>query len=128
MGGDGWDSPKLKEIGGTAIDGSYFSNHYSEEDKSPVVQEFIAKYKEAFGIVPDGLAAMGYDAAMVLADAMKKAPTLSNEDVRKSLAATKDYQAVTGKITLDEKRNATKSAVVLKVDKGAFKYVTTVNP
>ncbi|MBI4925010.1 MAG: ABC transporter substrate-binding protein, partial [Bdellovibrio sp.] len=66
LGGDGWDSPKLKEIGGSAIENSYFSNHYSEEDKSPQVVEFIKNYKEVYGSVPDGLAAMGYDAAKVL--------------------------------------------------------------
>ena len=128
LGGDGWDSPKLKEIGGDAMSNSYFSNHYSSEDKSPVVQEFITKFKAAFGEVPDGLAAMGYDAAEVLADAMKRAPTLKNEDVRLALAQTKDYPGVTGRITIDQNRDAVKSAVVLKVDKGDFKYQTTINP
>lgn len=128
MGGDGWDSPKLKEIGGDAINGSYFSNHYAAEDKSPQVQEFISKYKAAYGSVPDGMAAMGFDAAMVLADAMKRAKSLGTSDIRDALAETKDYQAVTGKITIDPNRNAKKSAVVLKVEGGEFKYVTTVAP
>ncbi|MBC7690178.1 MAG: ABC transporter substrate-binding protein [Methylotenera sp.] len=128
MGGDGWDSPKLKEIGGAAMDGSYFSNHYSEEDKSPVVQDFISKYKADYGVVPDGLAAMGYDAVVILADAMKRAPTLNTEDVRKALLATRDFPGVTGKININDKRDAVKSAVVLKVENGVFKYQTTVNP
>lgn len=128
MGGDGWDSPKLTEIGGEAINGSYFSNHYSAEDQAPHVQEFITQFKAGYGVVPDGLAAMGYDAMMVLADAMNRAKTLSNADVRDALAATKDYQAVTGKISIDAQRNAVKSAVVLKVDGGQLKYQTTINP
>ena len=128
MGGDGWDSPKLKEIGGDAINGSYFSNHYSAEDKSPNVQKFIADYKKAHNEVPDGLAAMGYDAAKVLADAMTRAPDLSSASIRKALAETKDYRGVTGMITIDEKRNATKSAVVLNIDAGQFKYQTTIKP
>lgn len=128
MGGDGWDSPKLKEIGGDAIVGSYFSNHYSSEDKSPAVQEFVQKYKAAYGAVPDGLAAMGYDAALVLIDAMKRAKALTPADIRDAIAATKDFQAVTGKISLNEKRDAVKSAVVLKVEKDDFKYQMTVNP
>jgi branched-chain amino acid transport system substrate-binding protein len=128
MGGDGWDSPKLKEIGGTAVDGSYFSNHYSAEDKSPVVQDFISKYKAAYGSVPDGLAAMGYDAAKVLADAMTRSPSLGNQDVKDAIAHTKDYQGVTGKITMNEKRDAVKSAVVIKVTAEGFKYQTTINP
>lgn len=128
MGGDGWDSPKLKEIGGDALNGSFFSNHYSAEDKSPMVQDFISKFKAAYGVVPDGLAAMGYDAAMVLADAIKRAKSFESADVREMLATTKDYQAVTGKISIDDKRNTVKSAVVLKVDGGDFKYQTTINP
>lgn len=128
MGGDGWDSPKLKEIGGNAVDNSYYSNHYSTEDKSPIVQDFIAKYKEAYGIVPNALAAMGYDAAKVLADAMTRAPSLSRSDIRDALAQTKDFPGVTGKITIDKDRNANKSAVVLKVENGEAKYQMTVNP
>ena len=128
LGGDGWDSPKLKEIGGDAINGSYFSNHYSSENKDPQVQDFIAKFKATYGVIPDGLAAMGYDAAMVLVDAMKRAPTLVSADVRTALANTKDYPGVTGKITIDQNRNAVKSAVVLKVASGEFKYQTTINP
>lgn len=128
MGGDGWDSPKLKEIGGKSIEGSYFSNHYSEEDQSPHVQKFITEYKTKWNMVPDGLAAMGYDAAMVLADAMKRAPELSNTAIRNAIATTKDYQGVTGVITLNEHRDPIKSAVVLKVADGRFKYQTTVKP
>ncbi|OFZ14857.1 MAG: ethanolamine utilization protein EutJ [Bdellovibrionales bacterium RBG_16_40_8] len=128
MGGDGWDSPKLKEIGGDAMNGSYFSNHYSAEDKSPNVQKFINDYKKAHKEVPDGLAAMGYDAAKVLADAMGRAPDLSSAAIRKAIAETKDYQGVTGTITIDEKRNATKSAVVLGIDAGQFKYKETIKP
>ena len=129
MGGDGWDSPKLKEIGGSAIDGSYFSNHYSHEDKAPYVQDFIAKFKAAYGVIPDGLAAMGYDAAMVFADSLSRSKTLSSSDIREAIATTKAYQGVTGKITINEKRDAVKSAVILKVDpSGEFKYMTTINP
>ena len=128
LGGDGWDSPKLKEIGGDAVNGSYFSNHYSQEDKSPRVQDFITEYKKAYGVVPDGLAAMGYDAAKVLADAMNRAKSLEPADVTAALAITKDYPGVTGTITIDAKRNAVKPAVVLKVQDGVFKYQTTINP
>ncbi|MCM2278298.1 MAG: ABC transporter substrate-binding protein [Oligoflexia bacterium] len=128
MGGDGWDSPKLKEIGGEAMNNSYFSNHYSSEDKSPVVQEFITQFKAAYNEVPDGLSAAGYDAAKILFDAMGRAKSLASNDIREALAATKDYPGVTGKIMIDEKRNAVKSAVVLKVENGEFRYQTTVNP
>ena len=128
LGGDGWDSPKLLEIGGNSLEGSYFSNHYSSEDQSPVVQSFIKAFKEAYGIIPDGLAAAGYDAAKILADAMTRAPSLEKAAIRDALASTKNYNAVTGRISIDDKRNAVKSAVVLKIAGGVFKYQSTINP
>lgn len=128
LGGDGWDSPKLFEIGGKAVEGSYLSNHYSPDDKSELVQNFIKRYKEAYGQIPDGLAAQGYDAAMVLFDAIKRAGSTDAKALRDALAATKEYPGVTGKITIDDKRNASKPAVVLKVENGGFSYVTSISP
>lgn len=128
MGGDGWDSPKLVEIAGKALEGSFFSNHYSSEDKSPRIQEFIKEFQASYKVVPDGLAAMGYDAAMVLFDAMKRAKDGSSASVREALASTKNYPAVTGIITINKNRDAEKSAVILKVAGKDFKYQATVNP
>jgi branched-chain amino acid transport system substrate-binding protein len=128
MGGDGWDSEKLFELGGSAVEGSYFSNHYSPDDPSPRVKKFIADYKTAYGSVPDSLAALGYDAAMVAVDAIKRAPSFDRAVIRDAIAQTKNFHGVTGTITLDEKRNATKSAVVLEVGKGKTKYVDTIAP
>jgi branched-chain amino acid transport system substrate-binding protein len=128
MGGDGWDSAKLFELGGDAVNGSYVSNHYASDDPNPKVQEFIVKYKAAYGSVPDSLAALGYDAAMVAVDGMKRAEDLSGPKLRDAIAQTKGFVGVAGTITLDEKRNPVKPAVVLKVEKGAFKYVATVAP
>lgn len=129
LGGDGWDSEKLTEIGGDAIKGGYFSSHYSPDDKNPVVQNFVAKYKAKFGEIPNGLAAMGYDAALVAIDAAKRATELTPKGLRDAIAATKDFQGVTGKITLDGDRNAVKPAVVLKVvASNQYEFVTTVNP
>jgi branched-chain amino acid transport system substrate-binding protein len=128
MGGDGWDSDKLFELGGAAVEGSYFSNHYSPDDPNPRIQKFIADYKAAFGSVPDSLAALGYDAAMVAFDAIKRAPSFDRAAVRDAIAATKNFPGVTGTITLDDKRNATKPAVVLEVGKGKTKYVATIAP
>jgi branched-chain amino acid transport system substrate-binding protein len=128
MGGDGWDSEKLFELGGSAIQGSYFSNHYSPDNPDPRVQKFIADYKAAYGGVPDALAALGYDAARVAIESLKRARDLSGPAVRDAIAQTKDFPGVAGTITLDDKRNAVKSAVVLKVGDGKTQYVTTVNP
>ncbi len=128
MGGDGWDSEKLFELGGAAIEGSYFSNHYSPDDPNPQIQKFIADYKAAFGSVPDSLAALGYDAAKVAVDAIKRAPSFDRAAIRDAIAQTKSFPGVTGNITLDDKRNATKPAVVLEVGKGKTKYVATIAP
>lgn len=129
LGGDGWDSPKLTEIAGSAIENSYFSNHYSNENQAPHIQQFINEFKKTYGVMPDGLSAAAYDATKVLASAMGQAKTMSTEDIRSALALTKDYQGVTGNISIDSLRNAVKSAVVLKVAKnGDFKYETTIHP
>jgi branched-chain amino acid transport system substrate-binding protein len=129
LGGDGWDSPKLLEIGGKAVEGGYFSNHYSVEDQSPAVQEFIRKYKDRHGgEQPDAMAALGYDSARILADALQRAGGADPDKLRDAIAATRDFPGVTGRITLDANRNASKPAVVLQVRDGAFRYVETVAP
>lgn len=128
MGGDGWDSSKLSEIGQDAVNGSYFSNHYSSETTDPKAVEFVTKYKAKYNKVPDGLAAMGYDAALVMIQALQNAPELTSKAVRDEIAKTKDFVAATGKITIDEKRNATKNAVVVQVQGSKNKYVTTIAP
>ena len=128
MGGDGWDSDKLYEIGGKALNNTFFSNHYSKDDQAPAVQNFVKNYKSAYNRSPDGLAAMGYDAAVILFAAIEKTKTGTNAEIRAELAKIKEFQAVTGQITIDEKRNASKPAVVLEVKDGKFLYKSTVNP
>ncbi|MDB5104982.1 MAG: branched-chain amino acid transporter, amino acid-binding protein [Fibrobacteres bacterium] len=119
LGGDGWDSSKLWEIGGDALNGCYYSNHYSVDDPSPILQKFVAdykaKYKGTSDSIPDAMAALGYDAALILADAMKRANSTRPDSVRDALAQTKGFMGVTGNTTLDENRNAVKPAVVLEV-------------
>ena len=128
LGGDGWDSEKLFELGGSAVEGSFVSNHYSGEDPNPRVQNFIRDYKAAYGAPPDSMAALAYDAARVGIEAMRRAPDLAGPSLREAIAQTKDFPGVAGTITLDENRNAVKPAVVLQVTGGKFKYVATVAP
>ena len=128
LGGDGWESDKLFELGGAALEGSYYSNHYSVDNPDPKVQEFISKYKAAHGAVPDSVAALAYDAAWLAIDAMKRAPDLSGAAIRDALAATKNFPGVAGTIDLDRNRDAVKQAVILKVEGGKTKFVTTVKP
>jgi branched-chain amino acid transport system substrate-binding protein len=128
LGGDSWDSPKLVEIGKDAIQGSYFSTHFSAESKDPRVVKFVADYKKQFNAEPDGISAVAYDGASILYDAIKRAGSTDPAKIRDALAATKDFPGVTGKITIDKDRNAIKPAVILQVQGKEYKYVTTVNP
>jgi branched-chain amino acid transport system substrate-binding protein len=128
LGGDGWDSTKLTELGGDAIEGSYYSNHYSHEDTRPEVTTFVSTYKAKFGAVPDGLAALGYDAARVLFDAMERSPSMGGNDLAAAIAATKDFKGVTGVITMDANRDATKQAVMLQIKGGKPTFVTSIAP
>ena len=128
MGGDGWDSSKLYEIGQEAINGNYFSNHYTTETSDPVVQEFIKKFQEKYKEIPDGLAALGYDSAKILVQAMENTTEITSKNIRDQLAKISNFPGVTGKITINDKRNADKSAVVVQVNGPSYKYVTTVNP
>lgn len=128
LGGDGWDSPSLVEVAGKAIEGSFFSNHFSPEDQAPIIQDFVKKYQAKHGKVPDAMAALGYDSMMILGKAITKAGTTEGKALRDAIAATKDHDGITGKITLDDKRNANKPAVILTIKDGKFVYVETVAP
>ncbi|HEV2434694.1 MAG TPA: ABC transporter substrate-binding protein [Verrucomicrobiae bacterium] len=128
FGGDGWESSSLVPIGGKALEGCFFSTHYSPQDTSPAVQNFVRKFKAKYNEMPDAMAALGYDSAMILADAMKRAGTSDGAKVRDALGATRDFAGVTGKITIDANRNASKPAVILTITNGQFKYVQTIAP
>ena len=128
LGGDGWDAPDLFKIGGSALDGSYFSNHFAPDVATPKAKKFVADFKAKYGVEPTGLGALGYDAAGVLFAAMRTAGSTAPAAVRDALAKTKDFEGVTGKITIDARRNAEKSAVVIKIENGKAKYESTVKP
>jgi branched-chain amino acid transport system substrate-binding protein len=134
LGGDGWDSDQTVKIGGNAVNGCYFTNHYSAEEQRPEVQAFVkaykAKYKNQDGTpkTPDAMAILGYDAMLLMADAIKRAGNTDPTKIRDMLAGTKNFPGASGTITIDENRNAKKDIVVLKIDNGEFKYVSTIKP
>ncbi|MGE5413605.1 MAG: ABC transporter substrate-binding protein, partial [Syntrophomonadaceae bacterium] len=121
LGADGWDSPKLVEIGGEAMEGAYLSNHYSVDDPAPAVKKFVEAYKKKYGAEPDSIAATSYDAMRLLADAITRAGSTEGRRIRDALASTKDFPGVTGTITMDADRNPIKPAVVLRVEGGRFR-------
>ena len=127
-GGDGWDSTKLYEIAQGALDGSFFSNHYTHENPSPVVQEFVKKFEAAYHVKPDAFGALGYDAARLAVDAMNRATELTPAGIRDALEKTSGLQGVTGTLRFDADHNPVKSAVIIGIEKNAPKYVATVEP
>ena len=129
FGGDGWESEKLTEgKAADALEGCFFSTHISAEDPNPSVQNFIKKYREKYNIEPDAYSFLGYDAAMLMADAIKRAGSTEGDKIRDELAKTRDFRGVTGSITMNEQRNAIKPAVVLEITGGKFKYKETIAP
>lgn len=131
LGGDGWDSAELSRIAKDAIEGSHYTNHYAPDQPDARVVQFIKDYRAEYGgQTPDGLAALGYDAAKILADAITRAGTTDGPKLRDAIAGTKGFPAVTGEITINASRDAVKSAVVVEMagDPPMPKYVTTVKP
>jgi len=128
LGGDGWDSEELGKNAGDAIEGCYYSNHYAPDQPTEVIQTFVKKYESKFGGTPDGLAALGYDAANILFDAMGRAKTSGGKDLREAIAATKGFKAVTGTITINDKRDAVKPAVIVERKGGKWVFRAAVDP
>jgi len=127
VGGDGWDSPELTKIGGTAVENGFFTNHYSKDDTRPVVQEFSKKFKAKFNADADALAALAYDATYIMLDAIKRAGKTDGAAIKNALAAT-DLGVVSGQVKFDANRNPVKSAVIIEIKGGQQVYRTTVNP
>ncbi len=128
LGGDGWDSARLLEIGGEAMENTFYANHYTAEDTSSVVQNFVQKYRTKYNETPDALAALGYDAGMIVFDALRRAGTTEGAKVRDALAATKEFGGVTGSITINSERNATKSVVIIAVQGGKLTLRERITP
>ena len=129
LGGDTWESPEFLSIGGEAVEGAVFSTHFTAE--APVTNVsgiFLEEYKNKFGKDANAFAALGYDAYMVILDAIERAGSADSKAIRNKLAETENFVGATGNITLDENGDAVKSAVINQVDGGTFKYLTTVEP
>jgi branched-chain amino acid transport system substrate-binding protein len=127
FGGDGWDSPETLTLG-KVVDGCFYSNHYSPEDPRPEVQAFLKAYEAKYNKIPDAMATLGYDAARVMADAIKRAGKADPKAIRDALAQTKDFSGASGIITIDAERNAKKPAVILEIRDGKTHLVDTIQP
>jgi branched-chain amino acid transport system substrate-binding protein len=148
LGGDGWESEQLLEIGGKALDNSYYTNHWALDAPDPKLQAFLKAYRDKYKKDPDAIGGLAYDAANVLIQSLEKlaesdaktfqalglskAGSAERKDAAKKLrdliATTTNFPGVTGNITLDENRNASKPAVVIAVKDGKKVYAATMNP
>jgi branched-chain amino acid transport system substrate-binding protein len=128
MGGDGWDAPELFKIGGDALEGSFFSNHFAPDVATAKARKFVSDFKAKYGQEPTGLGALGYDAAGVLFDAIKRAQKTDSAALRDALAATRNFEGVSGSISINANRDAEKSAVIVAIEGGKAKYRATVAP
>lgn len=127
VGGDGWDSPDLVKIGGEAIEGGFYTNHFSKDDVRAEVKDFVSKYKAKFGKEPDALAALAYDAANVMFDAFNRAKSTEGPKVKDALKAA-DFKGVAGTIKFDANGDPIKSAVIIEIKGGQHVYRTSVAP
>src|ERR1700730_8843525 len=128
VGGEGWDSPALVKVAGKAADGNYYTDHFSSVDPDPKVQKFVRDYQAKYAVLPDALAALWYDGARLLSQAIQRARSVEAAKIRDALAATHDFDGATGRISIDEDRNAAKSGVILKIDHGEPQMVQQISP
>ncbi len=126
--GDGWEAPELLEIGGAAVNGSYYCSHYSSESTEPAVQAFVKKFRAKYGDTPDSMAPLASDGITVLSEAIARAGTTDGAKLRDALAATRNFPGVTGRTTIDAERNASKPAVVLAVKDGHAQFLQSIEP
>jgi len=129
LGGDGWDSGEaLGELGGAAVEGALYSTHFAPDNPGTSVQQFLGRYQARFGHLPDALGALGYDAARVGIEALRRSGGVGGPALREQIARTREFAGVTGRITLGPDRNAVKPAVIVKLVHGRPRFATEVNP
>lgn len=124
LGADGWDGV-IAQVGAdnaASVEGAIFCNHYSAENPSEALASFIKKYKDTYGEEPNSFAALGYDAAYMLAKAIEDAGSTDSAAIIAAMSGM-EFEGVTGNIKLDENRNAIKQAAINKIESGAYKFV-----
>jgi branched-chain amino acid transport system substrate-binding protein len=129
IGGDGWDSPQLIQIGGQAVEHCFFVTHSCSTAQEPVMQKFAQAYQAKYGREPDALAALAYDALYIVVDAIRRAGGAAEpRAIRDAVAQTKDLQGATGTITIDAQRNARKAAYALLIEGGNTIFYKKIEP
>lgn len=129
LGGDGWDRPDLVEIGGTALDGSFFANHFSPDAQlSELGNQFVNLYTEKYGVAPNGPAALGFDSANIVIQAMRRTTDLTPASIRDQIEATKNYNGALMLSHFDENRYAIKNIVINTIEDGKIIFHQSIAP
>jgi branched-chain amino acid transport system substrate-binding protein len=128
LGGDGFDSPKLREMGREAVEGAYFCVHFHPASPGAEAALFTNKFEARYHKAPTGMAALGYDAVRLVLDAVHRAGSLKGPAIREALAATRNFAGVTGDITINADRNAEKPAAIVEVTSTGLKLVQQLKP
>ena len=128
LGGDGFEAPQLLEIGGDALEGTYYSTHFAVESTGEASRGFVEAFRGRFGAAPNGLAALTYDAVRLVADAVRRAGTTDRASVRRALAATRGFAGVTGLMTINARRDADKDAAIITIRNGRPAFVEAIRP
>ncbi|PAW65454.1 MAG: ethanolamine utilization protein EutJ [Opitutia bacterium Tous-C1TDCM] len=129
FGGDGWESEKLLEIGGAALNGTYYSTHFTPENKEPAVAVFVKKFKARWNNeTPDAYAALGYDSLYILVDAIRRSGVTAGPKLRDAIATTRNFSGASGVTTLDKDRNASKPATIIAIKDAKLHFHKTVAP
>jgi branched-chain amino acid transport system substrate-binding protein len=128
LGSDSWGSAEIIKLGGKDMEGHYFSTHYAADIATPEAQKFISAYKAKYGSVPDDVAALTYDAVGLMCLAIKTAGKVDRQAVRDALASIKEFKGVTGQMQFKGTGDPVKSAVIIQIKDGQFKYFETAKP
>jgi branched-chain amino acid transport system substrate-binding protein len=118
LGADGWNDPAVLAAGGSAFDGAYITSHYSADDPVQTARAFSSSYQKRFGKSPDQTAALAYDAIKLITDALKRAGSAEATKLRDALAHTSKFPGLTGSISIDADRNASKPTIIFKLQDG----------
>ena len=129
-----WGDPKTLELCGDACEGYFFSTHYAAEGATGATKEFIDKYDGLFDEIPGDVAALTWDAMLILAQAMQDCGTISGDlaadrkCIRDALAKIKNFDGITGQMTFTEEGDPIKCAVIVKIEGGKFTFYDSACP
>jgi branched-chain amino acid transport system substrate-binding protein len=129
LGGDTWDEAAFLEVGGKEVEGAVFSTFFANDVPiNGTSAVFLKEFRAKFNKEPAAVAALGFDAYLVILDAIKRANSVDPVKIRDEIAKTTNFEGAAGSITINAERNAEKDAVIKTVKDGKFHYLTTVKP